>query len=191
MFRADNVFFKLAGLALLVAFVAALTPQASFGQKPPILAAPLDVNVVNTPVPVTGTLEVSGAIAATQSGEWTVGITGPAAVTSGDQTVLIDSFAGDIDPGFNEVAFGNNIAAFKTVRVHTNCFLGASCASILVRVYTVVGGRSYLVEEFPMPNFVAGTRVYDVIGTNVTVQLVNNTGAVATNIGAAVFGRAN
>jgi hypothetical protein len=185
------VFFKLAGLALLVAFVAALTPQVSFGQKPPILAAPLDVNVVNIPVPVTGTLDVNGAIAATQSGEWTVGITGPASVRSADQTVLIDSFAGDIDPGFNEVAFGNNIAAFKTVRVHTNCFLGASCASILVRVYTVVGGRSYLVEEFPMPNFVAGTRVYDVIGTNVTVQLVNNTGAVATNIGAAVFGRAN
>jgi hypothetical protein len=33
-FRADNVFFKLAGLALLVAFVAALTPQTSFGQNP-------------------------------------------------------------------------------------------------------------------------------------------------------------
>jgi hypothetical protein len=76
------------------------------------------------------------------------------------------------------------------VRVLTNCF-GAACANILVRVYTTVGGRSYLVEEFPMLNFVAGTRVYDVIGTNVAAQLVNNTGGVVSNIGVAVFGRAN
>jgi hypothetical protein len=148
------------------------------------------VAVVNTPLPVTGILDVNGAIAATQSGDWNVGITGTAEVTSADQTVLLDSFAGDIEPSFNEVAFADTTGA-KTVRVRTNCFVGAACADILVRVYTTVGGRSYLVEQFPMLNFVAGTRVYDVIGTNVAEQLVNNTGGAVTNIGVAVFGRAN
>ena len=111
-------------------------------------------------------------------------------MSSADQTALIDSFAGDIVPGFNEVASGD-ATDFKSVRVLTNCFAGATCGNILVRVYTTVGGRSYLVEEFPMLNFVAGTRVYDVIGTNVAVQLVNNSGGPVTNIGAAIFGRAN
>jgi hypothetical protein len=40
MRRPNSVFFKLAGLALFVTVVAALTPQTSFGQKPPILEAP-------------------------------------------------------------------------------------------------------------------------------------------------------
>ena len=194
--RPNHHFLKLTALALLVAVVSVLTPASSFGQKsgPPAV----EVSVVNTPLPVTGSIDVSGPIAATQSGAWTVGISGTptvelggtSAVSSADQTVLIDSFAGDIVAGFNEVAFGD-ATGFKSVRVLTNCFLGATCASVVVRVYTIVGGRSYLVEQFPMQSFVADTRVYDVIGTNVTIQLVNNSGGSLSNIGAAIFGRAN
>lgn len=194
--RPNPHFLKLTGLALFVAVVSALTPASSFGQKsgPPVL----EVSVVNTPLPVTGSIDVSGPIAATQSGTWTVGISGTptvelgetSAVSSADQTVLIDSFSGDIVAGFNEVASGD-ATGFKSVRVMTNCFLGATCGGVVVRVYTIVGGRSYLVEQFPMQSFVADTRVYDVIGTNVAIQLVNNSGGPLTNIGAAIFGRAN
>lgn len=111
-------------------------------------------------------------------------------MSSSDQTELIDSFSGDIVAGFNEVASGD-ATGFKSVRVLTNCFLGATCGSVVVRVYTIVGGRSYLVEQFPMQSFVADTRVYDAIGTSVAVQLVNNSGGPLTNIGTAIFGRAN
>lgn len=194
--RPNHQFLKLTGLALLAIVVSALTPASSFGQKsgPPTA----DVNVVNTPLPVTGSVDVSGPIAATQSGAWTVGISGTptvelggtSAVSSADQTVLIDSFAGEIEAGFNEVASGD-ATGFKSVRVLTNCFLGATCGSVVVRVYSIVNARSYLVDQFPMQSFVADTRVYDVIGTSVAVQLVNNSGGSLTNIGAAIVGRAN
>ena len=111
-------------------------------------------------------------------------------MSSADQTVLIDSFAGEIEAGFNEVASGD-ATGFKSVRVLTNCFLGATCGSVVVRVYSIVNARSYLVDQFPMQSFVADTRVYDVIGTSVAVQLVNNSGGSLTNIGAAIVGRAN
>jgi hypothetical protein len=191
--RADSVFVKLAGLALLVAVAAALTPQSSFGQKPPILETPLDVNVVNTPLAVTGDIGVSGAISATQSGVWNVGLSGTPSVKSGDATVLLGSFSGEVPGGsvFTEAVSFADASGAKTVRVLTNCFVGGDCANILVRVYTVVGGRSYLVEQFPMQNFVVAGGVYDVIGTNVTVQLLNNNPGATSNIGVAVFGRAN
>jgi hypothetical protein len=191
MARPDSQFVRFAGLAVFAVVVSMLTPASSSGQKG---APTADVNVVNTPLPVT----VSAPIAATQSGAWTVGISGTptvelggtSAVSSADETVLIDSFSGDIQTGFTEAASGD-ATNFKSVRVLTNCFEGATCGNILVRVYSIVGGRSYLVEQFPMLSFVAATRVYDVIGTRVDVQLVNNSGGAVSNIGAAIFGRAN
>ena len=42
---------------------------------------------------VTGTLDVRGAIAAPQSGDWNGGITATAAVTSADETVLVVELA--------------------------------------------------------------------------------------------------
>ena len=60
-----------------------------------------------------------------------------------------------------------------------------------MRVYSIVGARSYLVEEFAMQNFVAKGGVYDVIGTSMAVQLINNNAGPASNIGVAILGRAN
>jgi hypothetical protein len=79
----------------------------------------------------------------------------------------------------------------KSLRVKTHRFDGGACANILVRVYTVVGGRSYLIAQFPMQNFQAATRVYEVLGATVTVQLLNQNAGANSNIGVAVFGRAN
>lgn len=147
---------------------------------------PLNVNVQNTPLPVTGT------VAATQSGTWQVGLTGVPAVQSGDLTELIDSFAGTVTGGgeFTEAASGDASWA-RSVRVMTNCFLGADCGNITVRVYTIINARSYLIDQFPMQNFLASTAVYEVIGTHVAVQLINDNPEDADNVGVAVFGRAN
>jgi hypothetical protein len=42
-----------------------------------------------------------------------------------------------------------------------------------------------------MQNFLAETRVFDVLGTTLAVQLQNNNPGAVSNIGVAVFGRAN
>jgi hypothetical protein len=166
---------------------------------------PLNVIVTNTPLPVTGTVGVegdvnvtgdvgvSGTVGASQSGTWNVGITGTPGVTSADMTTLLGSFAGSVPGGgvFTEAVSGANASGSRSVRVMTNCFVGAACANINVRVYTVVGNRSYLVDQFPMQNFVVAGGVYDVIGTNISVQLQNSNGGATENVGVAVFGRAN
>jgi hypothetical protein len=160
---------------------------------------PLSVFVVNDPLSVTGTVdvdgtvEVAGNVGASQSGAWNVGISGTPAVTSADTTTLLGSFEGTVNGGgaFTEAVSFANASTSRAVRVLTNCFDGAACANILVRVYTVVGGRSYLVDQFPMQNFVVAGGVYDVIGANMSVQLLNNNAGPNTNIGVAVFGRAN
>jgi hypothetical protein len=58
-------------------------------------------------------------------------------------------------------------------------------------VYTFVGSRSYLIDQFPMQNFLSQTHVYSVLGTAMAVQLLNNNPGATSNIGVAVFGRAN
>jgi hypothetical protein len=160
------------GFVLLVALAAAFTPGSSFAAKPPV-----EVVVLNTPIEVTGALDVSGT----------------AEVTSADLTQLLDSFAGSVDGGdaFTEAISGEDVSWAKTVRVMTNCFSGADCGDINVRVYTVVGNRSYLIDQFPMQSFLAVTRVYEVIGANLSVQLQNSNAAAIPNVGVAAFARAN
>ena len=77
------------------------------------------------------------------------------------------------------------------MRVAANCFAGGDCANILVRVYSIAGSRSFLIDQFPMQNFLAQTRVFGVLGTTLAVQLQNNNPGAVSNIGVAVFGRAN
>ena len=184
-----------AGLALTVM---ALNMVAGTAAAPP-LAQPIQVVVTNTPLPVSGdigvsgTVNVGGTVSATQSGAWNVGISGTPTVRSGDSTVLLGSFAGDVPGGgaFTQAVNQADATPYRSVRVMTNCFLGGACANIIVRVYTVVGNRSYLVDQFPMQNFVVSTSVYEVIGTNVQVQLLNNNPDTSTNIGVSLFGRSN
>ena len=190
MTRGTNTYFRLAGLGLFVAVLTTALPQSGFGQKPPVLQAPLDVQVVNPTVPVSGSVGVTGTVAATQSGPWNVAITGTPTVSLGGQTQLLDRFSGTIVPSFNEVASATT-TAHKTIRVVSNCFVGATCGNVLVRIYTIVESRSYLLEQFPMQSFVADTRVYDVPGQSIAVQLVNNTGGNVENVGVAIFGRTN
>ena len=190
--------------------IAATSMVASVVAAPPdqLPNPPLNVNVSNTPLEVTGSVgidgpvTVNGTVGATQSGNWNVGaaqdgawnvgINGTVDVKSADSTTLLGSFSGDVASGvfFEAVSFADTSKS-KSIRVMTNCFLGADCADLTVRVYTVVNARSYLVDQFVMQNFVVAGNVYDVFGTNVTVQLINNTGALATNIGVAVFGNPN
>ncbi len=161
-----------------------------------------EVEIVNTPLPVTGNVGVSGAVAASQSGPWAVGLIGTPMVTisgtpsvtsaSGDQTVLVGSYVGDPAGGGTFVsAVSGNVAPYKTIRVMTNCFAGGQCANINVRIYNTVGGRSYLIDQFPMQNFVVAGNVYEVLGTNLTVQLQNHNAGPVTDVGVAVFGRSN
>ena len=177
-------------LVVMAASAALLGPTAAYGAGPP------SVNVVveNTPLPVQGSIGVSGQIGATQSGTWNVGINGTPGVTSADQTVVMGSFAGDVPGGnqFTEAVPTRDAAAMKTIRVATNCFAGATvCGNIYVRVYTVVGNRSFLMDQFTMTDFVVAGNVYEVIGQTIAVQLLNTNASTVTNVGVAVFGRAN
>ena len=146
------------------------------------------VTVTNASVPV----HEQGTVPAAQSGAWHMSIDGTPKVASADATTLLGSFVGAPDGGgaFTE-AVDADISGDRSVRVMTNCFSGGDCADITVRVYSITGGRSYLIDEFPMQNFLSHTRVYDVLGTTLAVQLLNNNPAPTPNIGVAVFGRAN
>ena len=73
----------------------------------------------------------------------------------------------------------------------TNGFGGGDCPDITVNVYSIVGNRSYLVDTFPMQNFVVAGKVYEVVGTTLAVQLQNNNASAIPNVGVAVLGRAN
>ena len=146
------------------------------------------VSVANTTLPV----HEQGTVAATQSGAWHVSVDGKASVASADTTDRLGSYVGAPDGGgaFTE-AVDADIASYKTIRVMTNCFVGGACANIAVNVYSIVDSRSYLLDTFPMQNFLAQTRTYDVPGESIAVQLQNNNASAVSNIGVAVFGRAN
>lgn len=199
------------GAGVVALAIAATSMVASVVAAPPdeLPNPPLNVNVSNTPLEVTGSVGVEGpvtvngtvgatqsgnwTVGATQSGNWNVGITGTPGVTSADTTTLLGSFAGTVNGGgaFTEAVSFADASKSRSVRVLTNCFAGGDCANITVRVYTVVNGRSYLVDQFPMQNFVVAGGVYDVIGTNISVQLLNSNPNPTENVGVAVFGRAN
>lgn len=161
---------------------------------------PTQVIVLNTPLPVTGTVGVSGTVAVTGtvgvSGtvpvSGNVGITGTPHVTSADQTTLLGSFVGTPIGGdaFTE-AVDADISGTRSVRVMTNCFAGSTCANIDVNVYSIVGSRSYLVDQFQMQNFIVAGKVYEVLGELIAVQLQNHNVGPVANIGVAVYGRAN
>ena len=129
---------------------------------------------------------------ASQSGTWHVSVDGKPSVTSGDETTLAGSFVGAPDGGgaFTE-AVDADVSHDKTVRVMTNCSSGGACANISVNVYSIVGSRSYLLDQFPMQNFLSQTRTYDVFGESIAVQLQNNNAGSIPNVGVAVYGRAN
>ena len=129
---------------------------------------------------------------ASQSGTWHVSVDGKPSVTSGDATTLAGSFVGAPNGGgaFTE-AVDADVSHDKTVRVMTNCFSGGACANISVNVYSIVGSRSYLLDQFPMQNFLSQTRTYDVFGESIAVQLQNNNAGSIPNVGVAVYGRAN
>jgi hypothetical protein len=62
MYKLKNSLFALVGLLALVGAISVLTPRSGFGQKastqPTPIPPPVNVNVVNTPLPVTGTISV-------------------------------------------------------------------------------------------------------------------------------------
>jgi hypothetical protein len=150
--------------------------------------AAVTVSNASVPVPV----HEQGTVPAGQSGAWHMSIDGTPKVTNADATTLLGSFVGAPDGGgaFTE-AVDADISGERSVRVMTNCFAGGDCANIAVNVYSIVGSRSYLIDQFPMQNFLSQTRVYDVLGEDLAVQLQNNNLAATSNIGVAVYGRAN
>ena len=156
-------------------------------------------NTASNPVPVTETsTDASGNIKVHEQGTASVNVTnstlpvheqGTASTSSADQTTLLDSFAGSVDPGFTE--YNVDISSARTVRVMTNCFV-AACSNILVRIYVTVDGRSYLNDEYSMTGaLLAQTHVYDVLGQNLSVQFDNQNVGAVDNVGLAVFGRSN
>ena len=161
---------------------------------------PQQVIVLNTPLPVTGSVGVSGTvnvagtvgISGTVPVSGDVGITGTPKVTSADKTTLAGSYVGAPDGGgaFTD-AVDADVSGARSVRVMTNCFAGGACANITVRVYSIVGSRSYLIDQFPMRDFVVAGNVYDVLGENIAVQLLNNNAGPISNVGVAVYARAN
>jgi hypothetical protein len=133
-----------------------------------------------------------GTVPAAQSGTWHVSVDGKPTVASADVTTLAGTFVGAPAGGnaFTE-AVDADVSHYRTVRVLTNCFSGGSCANIDVNVYSIVGSRSYLLDQFPMANFVSQTRTYDVMGELIAVQLQNHNPGAIPNVGVAVYGRAN
>src|SRR5205807_7914799 len=131
-------------IVILLAGIAAITPRSGFGQNGP---PDRGVIVVNTPLPVSGAIGVNGTVSAAQSGTWNVGITGTPnvgitgtpAVSSGDQTKLVGSFAGAPagNNAFTEVV-NADVGQYRSVRVLTNCFAGGACGNIAVNVYSIV-----------------------------------------------------
>jgi hypothetical protein len=147
-----------------------------------------NVSVTNSQLSV----REQGTVPASQSGTWHVSVDGKPSVTSADQTALVGTYTGAPDGGgaFTE-AVDADVTGYRSMRVAANCFAGGDCANILVRVYSIAGSRSFLLDRFPMQNFLAQTRVYDVLGTTLAVQLQNSNPNAVPNIGVAVFGRAN
>jgi hypothetical protein len=113
-------------------------------------------------------------------------------VKSADTTTLAGSFVGSpAGGGAFTAAVSADVTHDRTVRVLTNCFSGSACGNITVNVYSIVGSRSYLVDQFVMTNFLSRTRTYEVVGELLAVQLQNNNPTATPNIGVAVYGRAN
>jgi hypothetical protein len=102
-----------------------------------------------------------GTVPAAQSGAWHVSVDGKPAVTSADVTTLAGSFVGSPAGGgaFTE-AVDADVSHDRTVRVLTNCFSGAACGNIDVNVYSIVGSRSYLLDQFQMGNFLSQTHAW-------------------------------
>ena len=147
-----------------------------------------NVNVTNVQLGV----HEQGTVPVTQSGTWHVSVDGKPSVTSADVTTLAGSFVGAPAGGgaFTE-AVDADVSYDRTVRVLTNCFSGGACGNIQVNIYSIVGSRSYLLDQFAMGNFLSQTRTYDVMGELLAVQLQNNNAGAIPNVGVAVYGRGN
>jgi hypothetical protein len=179
------------GLVLVGVILGATVFRTDIAQATGLDKAATNVIVKNTPAQAVPVHE-QGTVPASQSGTWHVSVDGKPSVTSADQTALVDTYTGAPGGGgaFTE-AVDADITGYRSVRVAANCFAGSDCANILVRVYSIAGSRSFLIDQFPMQNFLAETRVFDVLGTTLAVQLQNNNPGAVSNIGVAVFGRAN
>ena len=132
MITLRNKLIALAAAGVLVSAGIVTNSRPAVAQQGP--PDGLAVRIVNPlPVPVTGSTTISGTVAATQSGPWSVAITSaqPLKTTAADDTVLI------VDQNVNQATVGPfDVKGFKQIRV-----IATSSAPFLVYTEVVDTGN--------------------------------------------------
>jgi hypothetical protein len=164
-------------VAVLTISAAAITSEAQ-NAKPGDTPAGAPVNIVSPlPLPVTGSTTVSGTVAATQNGTWTVGIAGTPTVNinSSSTTPLIvqpatkaqpAQFGLCTDPRFTaRCTTGYRVPTGKRLHIQYVSWRGDALSTepAAVQLSTVVGGHESI-------HTIPGERVQDWVGgRNVTI----------------------
>ncbi len=162
-------------LALCVSVLAVLTIPTSSSAVDPGPPGGLNVTVTNTPLPVSGSIGVSGTVAATQSGTWNVGVTGTPNVSVGNvvavQNVDEKGRVPYMQSGFQSCAPGNGLcdlvfpavpAGKRLVIEHVSANIGLNGSSSLNGTFLLAGGA-----VFSLPGRSMATP--ELVGVNETV----------------------
>jgi hypothetical protein len=133
MNRFKNHLIVAAALSLLAAIGTFMNSNQAAAQGPP---DGLAVKIVNpVPVPVTGSTTVSGAVAATQSGAWNVGILGSPNVTVAN-------------PSGNPVQVRDVNEASQPVAAPGGSPFPGGTNFVVLPLYTVPAGKRLVIEYF-------------------------------------------
>jgi hypothetical protein len=180
---------------------ALLWPVATLGapQSPP--SAPVTVvNQPANPVPVTGTLGVSGSVTVGNTYQNPVPVTG--VVLSGEKTVLLSDHFYTVDETdhHNSTVVGPiDIQDFKSIRVVlrngscSNCGVGATA---YIQTIGTISSQAETIDAVLINNQDLdigrwASKTYDVVGTQLLIQMLSDAAGASYGVRVMVFGRAN
>jgi len=157
--------------APLAVAVSIISVGATLASAAPPIPSSAPVTVTNTssnPVPITGSTTVSGSVAASQSGPWSVQITGSLPAVSMQGTTVIGDMvvpAGSIDQGFFFDA-----SSYKEIRIVASVVSGDGACPFTVTLWLMDPNNGYAalmrLDQYPTSTGFETTKVYDVVATN-------------------------
>lgn len=176
-----------------------LSPILAFGapQNPP--SAPVTVvNGSSNPVPVQGSVGISGTVTVGNTDQNPVSVTG--AVISGEKTVLLSDDFYSVASTFSATTVGPiDVQDYKNVRVVLRMSSCSNCGTGPIGFVQTVGSATTeprTIDRLPItnPDVDIGqwaSNSYDVVGTQLVVKLLSDKTGASYTVRVMVFGRAN
>lgn len=190
---------RFARMLAVVGATCLLNPILALGaaQTPP--SAPVTVvNGTSNPVPVRGSVGVSGTVTVGNTDQNPVPVAG--AVISGEKTILLSDDFYSVNSTFDATVVGPmDVQDYKNVRVVLRMSSCGNCGTGPIGFVQTVGSATSeprTIDRLPItnPDVDVGqwaSNSYDVVGTQLVVKLLADKAGATYTVRVMVFGRAN